>query len=246
MDYLILNEISKNVDGYRLSTFLYKNRDDKGGKLRMGPPWDYDLAWYNADYCENFQTSGFAYDINYICGDAGVPFWWEKMVSDTLFRQNLACRWQLLRNNSSLSDAHIFGIIDSMANVIQEAQGRNFQYWPILGQCMAQSRTFAQYVRRGNYKMKNWLTARMQWLDLNVEADLPTLNAGFNASPLNALAWQFSATPGYDFSWDFGDGTTSDQAAPQHQFPSTGTYEVQLTVVPHMGAVRLHNKSSTS
>jgi len=50
IDYLILNEISKNVDGYRLSTYFHKNRDDKGGKLTMGPPWDYDLAWYNADY----------------------------------------------------------------------------------------------------------------------------------------------------------------------------------------------------
>ena len=96
-------------------------------------PWDYDLAWYNADYCENFQTSGWAYDINYICGDAGVPFWWERLASDTLFAQNLACRWQSLRTNSTLSNNHIFGVIDSMANVLQEAQGRNFQYWPILG-----------------------------------------------------------------------------------------------------------------
>ena len=42
MDFLILNEISRNVDGYRLSTYFYKDRDDKGGKLTMGPPWDYD------------------------------------------------------------------------------------------------------------------------------------------------------------------------------------------------------------
>jgi hypothetical protein len=38
MDYLILNEVSKNVDGYRLSTYFHKDRDDRGGKLKMGPP----------------------------------------------------------------------------------------------------------------------------------------------------------------------------------------------------------------
>ncbi|MBK7007229.1 MAG: CotH kinase family protein [Saprospiraceae bacterium] len=36
--YWILNEVSKNVDGYRLSTFMYKDKDSKGGKLTIGPP----------------------------------------------------------------------------------------------------------------------------------------------------------------------------------------------------------------
>ncbi|MBC7776490.1 MAG: CotH kinase family protein, partial [Phycisphaerae bacterium] len=132
IDYLILNEISKNVDGYRLSTFFHKDRDDRGGKIQMGPPWDYDLAFYNADYCENFNTSGYAFDINYVCGDAGVPFWWEKLMSDTLFAQNLACRWQSLRQ-TTLKNPHFFGVIDSMASVLAEAQSRNFEFWPILG-----------------------------------------------------------------------------------------------------------------
>ena len=34
--YWILNEVSRNVDGYRLSTFLYKDKDSKGGKLTIG------------------------------------------------------------------------------------------------------------------------------------------------------------------------------------------------------------------
>jgi hypothetical protein len=40
IDYLILNEFSKNIDGYRFSTYLYKDKDSKGGKLKMGPIWD--------------------------------------------------------------------------------------------------------------------------------------------------------------------------------------------------------------
>ncbi len=37
VDYLIINEVSHNVDAYRLSTFFYKNKDSKGGKLTIGP-----------------------------------------------------------------------------------------------------------------------------------------------------------------------------------------------------------------
>ncbi len=228
IDYLILNEISKNVDGYRLSTYFYK---DKGGKIQMGPPWDYDLAWYNADYCENFQTSGWAYDINYICADAGVPFWWEKLAADTLFAQNLACRWQSLRNGSTLSKAHIFGVIDSMAAVLQEAQGRNFKYWPILGQYVWPNPGPLPTTYPGEVaKMKNWLSSRLNWLDFAILQKLPQLDATFTASAINALNWQFTAKPGYHYAWDFGDGSTSNDAAPQHQFPGPGTYTVKLKV----------------
>ncbi len=231
IDYLILNEISKNVDGYRLSTYFHKDRDDKGGKLQMGPPWDYDLAWYNADYCENFQTSGWAYDINYICGDAGVPFWWEKLASDSLFAQNLACRWQSLRNSSTLSKAHIFGVIDSMAAVVEEAQGRNFKYWPILGQYVWPNPGPLPPTYAGEIlKMKNWLSSRLNWLDFAILQKLPQLNAAFTSTALDAFNWQFSAQHGYQYDWDFGDGSSSNEAAPLHQFPGTGTYTVRLTV----------------
>ena len=45
IDYLIISELSKNVDGYRLSTFLYKDSDENNGKLNMGPVWDYNLSF---------------------------------------------------------------------------------------------------------------------------------------------------------------------------------------------------------
>ncbi len=232
MDYLILNEISKNVDGYRLSTYFHKDRDDRGGKLQMGPPWDYDLAFYNADYCEGFSTAGFAFDINYVCGDAGVPFWWERLMSDTLFAQNLACRWQSLRT-TTLKNAHFFGVIDSMAETLDEAQGRNFKFWPILGKYVWPNPgplppTYAGEVA----KMKGWLFNRFAWLDATFGQNLPTLNANFTATPLGALNWQFEGNIplGYVYTWDFGDGTFADQSSVQHAFPGPGTYDVKLTI----------------
>ncbi len=232
MDYLILNEISKNVDGYRLSTYFNKNRDDRGGKLNMGPPWDYDLAFYNADYCEGFTTSGFAYDINYVCGDAGVPFWWEKLMSDTLFAQNLACRWQSLRQ-TTLKNTQFFGVIDSMANVLHEAQERNFKFWPILGKYVWPNPGFLPPTYAGEVaKLKGWLFNRFAWLDVTFGQNLPNLHAGFTATASNALSWQFTGAkiPGYIYAWDFDDGTMADQSAVLHTFPGSGTYKVTLTV----------------
>ncbi len=51
VDYFIINELTKNIDAYRLSTFLYKDKDSKGGKLKIGPVWDYNLAYGNANFC---------------------------------------------------------------------------------------------------------------------------------------------------------------------------------------------------
>lgn len=239
LDFLFINEISRNIDGYRLSTYFYKQRDDKGGKLRMGPVWDFDLAWYNSNYCDGWLTSGWAFNINYVCpGDVTVPFWWERLMQDTLFTQNLSCRWQSLRATTLHTDS-IFAAIDSMAAVVDEAQARNFDYWPILGVYVwpnpgALPDTYAGEVQ----KMKNWISERLDWLDFAFGQNAPTLNADFAATPLSALEWQFSPeqTGGdYTYFWDFDDGTTSTAAAPQHQFPGTGTYEVKLTLSTNYG-----------
>ena len=37
------------------------------------------------------------------------------------------------------------------------------------------------------------------------------------------------------YSWDFGDGNTSDEADPQHTYTSPGTYQVSLTVTDDSG-----------
>jgi hypothetical protein len=65
IDYMLINELSKNVDGYRISTFFYKEKNEK---LRMGPVWDYDIAFGNANYCQGGDTAGWAYNFNYVCG----------------------------------------------------------------------------------------------------------------------------------------------------------------------------------
>ena len=124
-----MNELSKNIDGYRLSTYMYKDRDDNGGKLTIGPFWDYNLAFGNADYCDAGLASG--WEVNSGCGDNN-PFWFERFLEDTLYQNRLKCRWEYLRDRSFHEDS-IFNFIDSIALYLSDSQQRNFQKWDILG-----------------------------------------------------------------------------------------------------------------
>jgi len=127
IDYFLVNEMSKNVDGYRLSTFLYKDRHSKGGKITIGPVWDYDIAWGNADYYGGSVPTGWAYDF----GAVGyndywqVPFWWSRLMQDTAFQNKVRCRWEELKM-TILSKQFLFNYCDSMALYLNESQARNF------------------------------------------------------------------------------------------------------------------------
>ena len=169
-DYFIINEISKNVDGYRLSTYLYKNRKSNGGKLTMGPVWDYDISYHNADYCGGDDFTGWAYKFGDICSGDGwqIPFWWDKLMTDSVFVDALNCRWQNLRT-SLLDTIYIFNYIDSIHNYINQAQKRNFLQWPILGiYVWPNPSPFAQTYTEEVNSLKKWFRNRLVWLDNNL------------------------------------------------------------------------------
>jgi len=168
VDFAILNEINRNVDGYRLSTFLYKGKESSGGKLSIGPPWDFNLAFGNANYCDGSVTSGWAWDFNYVCNEDFwlIPFWWRRLMVDPEFVAKLQIRWADLRNGA-FADAAIISFIDSVAQVLEEPQKRNFQRWNVLGQYIWPNNFVGNsYAAEIDY-LKNWVTERTAWLDEN-------------------------------------------------------------------------------
>jgi len=171
IDYFIVNEVSRNVDGYRLSSYFYKDRNSKNRKIFAGPVWDYDLAFRNADYCNGSEIMGWAYQFNYVCpGDqAGlVPFWWDRFMSDTAFKSSLRCRWKELRQ-SSLSIQRIDFLIDSINTLVNEAQQRHFQRWPVLGQYIWPNPQPIPTSYDGEISsLKTWIDQRLQWMDANI------------------------------------------------------------------------------
>jgi subtilisin-like proprotein convertase family protein len=170
IDNFIINEITRNVDGYRRSYFFYKDKNSNGGKLKSGPAWDYNLAWWNADYCNGFADTGWAYRFGADCPDDGqqLPFWWGKMLQDTNYANALKCRWEDMRT-STLSNQHIFAYIDSTAILLNGAQQRHFEVMPILGMyTWPNPSPLAQTYNEEITHMKDWITLRMTWLDANI------------------------------------------------------------------------------
>jgi hypothetical protein len=165
VDYFILVEMSKNTDGYRLSTFLHKDRDSKDPRIHMGPIWDYDLAFGNADYYDAFKTSGWNY---LVTSDGwGTPFWWKRMMSDPYFVNQLYCRWHEFRQGV-LSDDSIAARIDTAMAKLGTAADRNFVQWPIHGIYVWPNPYVGNTVEEDISYMKNWIKARAAWMDANI------------------------------------------------------------------------------
>ncbi len=168
IDYFIVNEISKNVDGYRLSTFIHKERESLGGKLRLGPVWDYDLGFRNADYCAGDVVTGWAYQFPCQYDYWQVPFWWQRLLQDSLFADHLKCRWENLRINK-LTNAWFENYVDSLATLLDEGQQRNFIKWPILGIYVWPNPQPIPATYAGEIDaLKSYLNSRLAWLDQNM------------------------------------------------------------------------------
>lgn len=171
IDYFIVNEVSRNVDGYRLSSYFYKDRDSRNRKIFAGPVWDYDLAFRNADYCNGSNTTGWAYQFNTVCpGDGAglIPFWWDRFMQDTAYTSGLRCRWKSLRT-TSLSNTRFTQLIDSVTSLLGEAQQRHFQRWAILGKYVwPNPQPIANSYSQEIQYLREWLNNRLQWIDQNI------------------------------------------------------------------------------
>lgn len=168
-DYWIINELSHNVDGFRLSTFLHKHRDSEGGKLVAGPLWDFNLAWANANYCNGSNTSGWEMDFFTVCSGDGFqnPFWWWKLLQDPSYANGLNCRWQELRA-TKLHEDTLLDWIDATVLYLNESQQRNFTKWPIHGVYVWPNDFVGNTYQEDVDYMKNWISARLAWMDANM------------------------------------------------------------------------------
>jgi hypothetical protein len=163
VDYILVNEISKNIDTYIFSTYMYKDRDSKGGKLTMGPVWDFNIAYGNVNYNSAAETTrGWMYDEGYRM------YWFRRMMNDPALRNRMSCRWYELRSNV-FSDEVIFEYIDSLVVALQEPIRDNFRRWPVLGQYVWPNSFIGNTHAEEISFLKNWLYDRLHWMDDNIE-----------------------------------------------------------------------------
>jgi hypothetical protein len=170
IDYFIINELFKNIDAYRISAFVHKDRD---GKLRMGPVWDFNISMGNADYYGGWRTDGWIVDAISEYEGYPIPFWWKRLLQDRRWVRRLIERWKALRK-SELAASELIAVVNQTAEYLSEAQTRNFQKWRVLGQYVWPNpepypRTYHEEVER----LEKWLTNRLTWMDRHIEGLTP-------------------------------------------------------------------------
>lgn len=190
----IVNEVSRNIDGYRISSYFSKDKDSKGGKLTASPPWDYDISYGNADYCEGSRYDLWAYKFNEICPRDGfqVPVFWERMISDPKFIGELRnIYFEQRKKGGVLDHDRIVKEIDGLKENLGEAAIRNFQKWPIIGTYVWPSpQPIPQTWDLEIVELKNWIYNRLTWMDRNfpeefvlTSNELPSENLQITAFP---------------------------------------------------------------
>jgi len=172
IDIHILVELTKNIDGFRLSTYMYK---DRGGKITMGPAWDYNLSLGNADYLNGWIPTGWYYDLL----NAGQYPWWRQLFEDPWFQRCYADRWFELRR-SLFRTSRLLEYIDDTAKLLDEAQRRNFERWNILGRRVWPNWYIANTYREEIDWMKDWLEDRLNWMDSQIGREYAGPSPVFN------------------------------------------------------------------
>lgn len=153
VDFFLLNELARNIDGYRLSTFLTKNR---GGKLNMGPVWDLNIG-YDSGGRIPWDDWVIHYN-NHVSQDAWMmPFWWPRLLEDPLFRAAVKVRWTSLRS-AVLSTSSLMNKIDGIAANLKSngAVMRNYLIW--------NAGFTVEYDQRVT-DLKEFLEFRANWMD---------------------------------------------------------------------------------
>lgn len=173
IDYFIINELTRNVDGFKKSRFFWKDKDHPDGtyrKLHAGPVWDFDWSqkdmWAGSEDGSEFMYGQVDQDVN-ACG------WYIRLLQDTLFANELRCRYDDLRRNI-LSLPYLHAKIDSVANVVNESQDWHYLTWGHMGvatgtgEVQAPAQSYTEEVQR----LKDWYTRRIEWLDIHMPGTL--------------------------------------------------------------------------
>jgi len=181
IDFMLLNEISKEVDKYKFSTYFYKEKESDGGKLFAGPAWDFDLGYGNVNYWPpGIDYTGWIYQMEPPY-NLDIIFWWKRMMEDPYFRNMAKTRWEWLRQNQ-LNNDQIHAMIDSVLIHIDAAKDRNYDRWPILGQYVWPNHDWSgnTYADEVEY-FEDFLFNRLHWMDQNVPGTISIPWAGISA-----------------------------------------------------------------
>ncbi|MEZ6116732.1 MAG: CotH kinase family protein [Pirellulaceae bacterium] len=191
VDTWLLVETTKNIDGFRLSTYYHK---DRNGKIEQGPAWDYNLSLANGNYLKGAYPEGWYHDGL----DSNAYPYWDRLFEDPAFQQRVVDRWNELRQGP-WSTEQLLSDIDEAVNALTNGDARmdsptvpnsnpiarNFSKWRTLtsyqwpncffgtGDCPPSPlpngrspRNYGDYI----FIMKDFVERRTAWIDTQFPA----------------------------------------------------------------------------
>jgi hypothetical protein len=147
VDFILSQELSRNVDGYAKSMYVTKHpspviipgtppkqplevRVEQGSDslVHMGPVWDFDLAYGNFfDHGYSVCDAGGGWRIEQHPPVVYQPLWetWKQPA----FRRAVSDRWRTLRANGTISTSRTEAQIDAFASRIAATRSRDNWVW---------------------------------------------------------------------------------------------------------------------
>jgi spore coat protein CotH len=126
VDFMIMSELSSNVDSYTFSTYFHK---DRGGKLRAGPIWDYNLTYGNDLFMWGYDRSK-SNVWQFSNGDNTGAKFWKDLFDEPKYKCYLSKRWnELTQTGNPLNYDKLTQYIDETITYISEAKVRENQKW---------------------------------------------------------------------------------------------------------------------
>ena len=157
IDYIIINELSKNIDAYRLSTYI----SFINNSINMNIIWDFDLSFGLANYNDGFNHEGFVIESEI---KEYIPDFWNNLWNSKLIQEKLIYRYKELRKDI-LSDENLNNYIEKLYKKINTSAEKNFERWEILGQDVWPNKNnFKSYKEEVDY-LQNWILKRLDFLD---------------------------------------------------------------------------------
>lgn len=151
VDWYLINEITRNNDAilYKSCFMNYK----RGGLLKMGPVWDFDIAFGNTGYNDNFKTEGW-----WIYRPSCT--WFYRMLDDPWFKLEVKNRFLFFYENRG----RIYDYLDGYAAWLAPYVDKNDEVWNVMftqvWNCPEPHGGFQAEIDA----MKSWLEERFEWM----------------------------------------------------------------------------------
>lgn len=159
-DYYIAMEFLKPVDGNMwTSVYMYKPR---GGKIRLGPLWDFDLAMGSADRAGNVvsPTGWYLRNPLNVSAKQSEKTWFNRLNENPAFRAAVKKRWNEV--DQDIND--VITYLRQQEGLIDTSAAENYKKWS------HSSRISDFQVIKGSWGadvdyLVNWLDKRWLWMN---------------------------------------------------------------------------------